>query len=172
MQRPTSHLRDRQRILVGVDERAGIRRRTVSHRKSRRTALPQWQEILDAVLGSVPTAAVPERHTLALWAGELAHIRLQAQDDFSVGNRLRAARIIRIIDLWIEIYVHDRGDVQVIRGETLGSLIDRIAEVGAELSRVKNVGTTAGASTPGLERELDRLAKDYLTLATLLAAGR
>lgn len=110
---------------------------------------------------------------LALWAAELAHICSQTQEDEFAGDaRLRVARIIRIIDIWVEVYVLEPGEIQVMRGETLGSLIDRIAEVGAELCNIKNLQTTAETSACCLERRLDRLAREYTTLATVLVAGR
>lgn len=172
MQLPTSRSWDRRLNLVGVLEIARTRQHAESRHDSRAPGLPSAQEILDAVLGTASTSAAREQQTLALWAGELAHICLQAPGDFAADARMRAARIIRIIDIWIEIHVLPDDDVQDMRGETLGSLIDRIAEVGAELYRAKDVRTTAETSATILEHKLDRLSKEYTTLATELVAGR
>lgn len=79
MQRPTSRSWDRRLNLVGVVEIARTRQRAVSHHASQPVDLPRMQEILDAVLGFASRATAREQHTLALWAGELAHICLQAQ---------------------------------------------------------------------------------------------
>lgn len=173
MQKPTSRTWDRRLNLVGVVEIAHTHERAVSHHASRPVELPQVQEILDAVLGPASRPAAREQHMLALWARELSHICLQTQqDEFGGDARLRVARIIRIIDIWVEIYVLAPGDNQVMRGETVGSLIDRIAEAGAELCTVRNLRTTAKTSATCLERRLDRLAREYTTLTTMLTVGR
>lgn len=171
MQRPTSRSWDKRLNLIGVVEIARTRQVAVSHCTAQPVGLPRAQEIVDAVVGSASTTTVREQHTLALWAVELSHICSQAHGELSIDARLRVARIIRIIDIWIDIYV-DCGNVQVMRGETLGSLIDRIAEVGAELCSVKNLRAIDETSTPRLERKLDRLAKQYTALADLLIAER
>ncbi|MFI6954543.1 hypothetical protein ACIBJI_13840 [Nocardia sp. NPDC050408] len=168
MQRPTSPSRDRWLKLVDVQELTHTR---VSHQISQAHGLPGVREILAAVLGAQSTAAAREQHTIARWAGELAHICLQGHNEHSGDRRVRAVRIIRIIDFWIEVYVRQDGDVQVEPGETIGTVISRIAEVGAELYSVKDSRIPVNPAVAILERKLDRLAEQYTDRATALAAA-
>lgn len=170
MQRPTSPSQARWLKLVDVQELTCTR---VSHQGSQVLGLPGAREILAAVLGAQSTAAAREQHTIARWAGELAHICLQGHNPHSGDARVRAVRIIRIIDFWIEVYVRQGRDVQVEPGETIGTVISRIAEVGAELYSLEDSRIPGNPSAAILERKLDRLAKQYTALATALtAAGR
>ena len=172
MQRPTVRSWDRQLNLVGVAQIARTRSRAEAPHTSTPFGLPSVKEIVDAILGSVAATAARERHTLTFWASELARVYSQPPNDFAVDGRMRAARIIRIIDICIQTYVLQDDDAGSVRGETVGSLIDRIAEVGAALDRIRNLRTTPEISTDSLERKLDRLAKQYTTVATALVAGQ